>query len=213
MPFPKSAAAILCLSAMVGVCACKHSADASSTVAASSVPAPSYSDPPNVDLGLTVDQAYAAIPHRRTVWNDTDSPATPQEKAYLEVMFPLLDQAIAARVAGLQAYSQGDFSSMDLDAQWQRLINFARAATPPPSLTAYHQDILTALSDERQFFHEWYSARSQFPFASHIENHPSVRAASAASRAAYSELMRKFPSESPSNRDAFFDYHCALDFR
>lgn len=151
----KSAAVSLCLSGMVAVSARKHSAEAPSTIVASSMPAPSYGDPPNIDVGLTVAQAYATIPHRRTVWNDTDSPAKLHEKAYLNAMFRLLDQAIAARVVGLRVYSQGDFNFMDLDAQWQRLINFARATPPPLSLTAYHQEILTALSDERLFFREW----------------------------------------------------------
>jgi hypothetical protein len=39
-----------------------------------------------------------------------------------------------------------------------------------------------------------------------------VQAASAAARAAYGELMSKYPGESQSNKDAFFDFHCALDF-
>jgi hypothetical protein len=31
-------------------------------------------------------------------------------------------------------------------------------------------------------------------------------------RAAYNELMARYPGEAQANKDAFFDYHCALDF-
>jgi hypothetical protein len=34
---------------------------------------PQYGDPPSVDVGMSVEQAYAAIPHRRTVWVERDS--------------------------------------------------------------------------------------------------------------------------------------------
>src|ERR1700687_2902789 len=64
-----------------------------------------YSDPPTVDVGLGVEQAYAAIPHRRTIWVENESTVPPEEKAYLKVMFQVLDQGVAVRVAGLQDYS------------------------------------------------------------------------------------------------------------
>jgi hypothetical protein len=43
--------------------------------------APAYGDPSTLDIGLTVEQAYAAIPHRRTVWNDSESTVPEEEKA------------------------------------------------------------------------------------------------------------------------------------
>lgn len=208
----KSILGLLCVCAFVAMGGCKNSAEAPSNVEASSAATASYGDPPAVDLGLSVEQAYAAIPHRRTVWDGSDSTATAEETAYLNVMFQVVDHAIAVRVAGLQAYSRSEFDSPDIDAQFGRLLIFARASTPPKSLVAYHQDILTALSSDRQFFQDWKANRSQFAFAQHIENHPAVRAASAASHAAYSELMHRFPRENQKNKDAFFDYQCALDF-
>jgi hypothetical protein len=207
-----STAAILSLAALFALTGCKNSAETPATVAASSPAAPSYGAPPSVDVGLTVEQAYAAIPHRRTIWSGPDSTAAPDEKSYLNAMFQLVDQAIALRVAALEAYTRGEFGSLDFDAQFDRLLTFARATQPPKSLVAYHNDIVTVLTADRQFFQDWKTHRSQFAFAGHIENHPSVRAASAASRAAYDELMHRFPTENSSNRDAFFDYHCALDF-
>jgi len=203
---------VLCLCVFAAVSGCQNHTNPAASVAASAPASPVYAAPPTVAVGMSVDRAYAAIPHRRTVWLASDSTATPEENTYLNATFQLVDQAIAARVAGFQSYSRGDFDSLDIDAQFGQLVNYARAATPPKSLAAYHQDILSALSGERQFFQDWKANRGQFVYAEHIENHPAVRAASDASRAAYSELMRLFPREQQNNKDAFFDYHCALDF-
>jgi hypothetical protein len=77
---------------------------------------------------------------------------------------------------------------------------------------AYHQKVLDGLAGQRQFFAEWKSEREQFRFAQQVGGHTGVRNASAALHAAYDELMSKYPNEGAANKDAFFDYHCALDF-
>jgi hypothetical protein len=45
-----------------------------------------HSEPPAVDVGLSVEQAYAAIPHRRTVWTESDSNVPEDERAYLRAI-------------------------------------------------------------------------------------------------------------------------------
>jgi hypothetical protein len=165
-----------------------------------------------VDVGLSVEQAYAAIPHRRTVWVESDSPAPSEQRAYLRVMFQVLDQAVALRVAGQQNFSSQHFDDPDIDGRFDQLITYVRAMPVPPPLASYHQDILAGLSGQRQYFADWKVQRDQFPFAQQVGNDPDVRKASAALRAAYGELMAKYPNETPANKDAFFDYHCALDF-
>jgi hypothetical protein len=173
---------------------------------------PHYNEPPGVDVGLPVEQAYAAIPHRRTVWAEGDSTAPVEEKAYLRVIFQVVDEAIAVRVAGLQNFSARRFEVTDVDGQFERLICFARSMPVPARLGAYHNDIVSALSSDRQLFAEWKSQGDRFPFARQIAGHPGVRAADGALHAAYGELMSTYPGESQANKDAFFDYHCALDF-
>jgi hypothetical protein len=173
---------------------------------------PQQSAPPAIDVGLSVEQAYAAIPHRRTVWVETDSTVPAEEKAYLRAIFELIDQAVAVRVAGLQSFSAQQFDSSDPAANYDQLIGFVRGMSVPNGLATYHQKILEGLTGQRQFFADWKSERAQFRFAQQIGGHAGVRNASAALRAAYNELMSKYPNESPTNKDAFFDYHCALDF-
>jgi hypothetical protein len=173
---------------------------------------PHTNEPPGVDVGLPVEQAYAAIPHRRTVWAEGDSTAPVEEKAYLRVIFQVVDEAIAVRVAGLQNFSARRFEAIDVDGQFERLISFARSMPVPARLGAYHNDIVSALSSDQQFFAEWKSQGDRFPFAQQIAGHPGVRAADGALHAAYGELMSTYPGESQANKDAFFDYLCALDF-
>ena len=173
---------------------------------------PRYGEPPIVDVGLSVEQAYAAIPHRRTVWVESDSTVPAKEKAYLKVMFQVVDQAVAVRVAGVQNFSKQRFDSADIDGEFDRLISFARTMRVPARLALYHNDILQALSNDRRFFEEWELQRERFAFARQAANHPAVRAAAGALQAAYGELMSEYPDESQTNKKAFFDYHYALDF-
>ena len=169
-------------------------------------------DPPMIDVGLNVDQAYAAIPHRRTVWVMADSTVPPAEADYLRVIFAVMDQGVAVRVAGQQNFSAGQFEGSDPVANYDRLIEFARGMPVPGALAAYHQKVLDGLAGQRQFFADWKAERQQFRFAQQIGEHPGARNASAALRAAYNELMAKYPNETATNKDAFFDFHWALDF-
>jgi len=171
-----------------------------------------YDDVPMIEAGITVDQAYAAIPHRRTVWIESDSAVPSEDKPYLKAIFQVLDQAVAVRVASLQNYSSQRFDASDTDGELKKLIDFVNAMPVPKTLTTYHAEILAGLTGERQFFQDWRRERDQFGYAQQIANHPGVRSCSAALRAAYSELMAKYPTENSRNKDAFFDYHCALDF-
>jgi hypothetical protein len=171
-----------------------------------------YSDPPIVSVGPSIDEAYAAIPHRRTIWDENGSTVPSEERPYLRVVFGALDQAVRIRVAGQQNYGSQQFDAADVDGEFDKLIAFVRALPAPKTLVAYRQDVLSALSSERQFFNEWKAQRDQFPFAQQVANHPGVRSASSNLRGAYNELMSHYPNESAANKDAFFDYHCALDF-
>jgi hypothetical protein len=171
-----------------------------------------YGTPPIFNVGLSVDQAYAAIPHRRTVWNDADSTASSAEKDYLKTIFEVLDQATAVRVAGMQNYAAGHSDYSDPDSQYEQLITFTQSMTPPPKLATYHSYVLQGLTNQRQFFTEWKAKAENFGYPQIVSTHPAVQRASGALRSAYQELMRRFPAETQTNKDAFFDYHCALDF-
>ena len=173
----------------------------------------SYSDLPQVNAPLSVDAAYNSIPHRHTVWSDEQTTVPAGEREYLKAMFQVLDQTVVARVAGIQNYSRGDFTSFDAEGQLGRLGDYVRQAQVPPPLADYNNRVLAALAGEQQFFHDWKSGTDNFDYMKQVNSHPGVNQSSAALRAAYQDLMSKYPQESEANRDAFFDYHCAADFR
>jgi hypothetical protein len=125
---------------------CKASPDKPGHAAVVEAAPPVYTEPPTIDAGLSVEQAYAAISHGRTIWADSESSVPYQEKAYLNVIFRVLDQAVAVRVASLQNYSNQRFDDFDTDAEFDRLITFVRGMPVPKALSAYHKDILDGLS-------------------------------------------------------------------
>lgn len=173
----------------------------------------SYGDPPQVNAGMSVDDAYTAIPHRRTVWSGDQTTVPAGEREYLNAMFQVLDQTVVARVAGIQNYSRGDFGSFDAEGELGQLSEYVHRMQVPLRLADYNNRVLAALAGEQQFFHDWKSDPDHFDYARGVNSHPGVNQSSAALRAAYQDLISKYPQESEANRDAFFDYHCAADFR
>jgi hypothetical protein len=164
-----------------------------------------------LNLDLSVDAAYAAIPHRRTAVDFAASNMPDEDKRFLEVAFHLIDQAIRLRVAACQNSEVRDSQSIsDLD----RLVEYLQNTEAPATLTTYQAHLLQALTDQRAFFEEWRTEGQQFQYSSPqaIPSHPKVQSASTALRAAYGILMAKYSSETNNNKEAFFDYHCALDF-
>lgn len=200
--------------ALLGACAApdarlEAAGEAGESVAAG---AAAYPEPPAVVADFGVEEAYAAIPHRRTVWDAGASPATAAERAYLEVAFTVAERATAVRVGGLRRYWNEDFAGVDVLGGYDGLIAYLASVEPPPRLAAYHGKLAIALADQRAFFAEWERAEAGFPHARDLATHPKVRSASAALKAAYRQLMSRYPGEGAHNRDAFFDVHCALDF-
>lgn len=205
-PFRYIPIVLFALGAFAG---CKSSAEKPDVVEAQGL---DYGHPPAFNVGLSVNQAYEAIPHRRTVWEEADSTASAPEKAYLKTIFEVLDQATAVRVAGMQNYAAGHLEYSDPDAEYEQLINFTRGMAPPKKLENYHGYILLALTNQRQFFTDWKSKGDAFGYPLCLKTHPGVQRSSGALRSAYNELMAHFPADAAANKDAFFDYHCALDF-
>lgn len=173
----------------------------------------SYADPPQANARMGVEGAYAVIPHRRTVWNDEQTTVPAGEREYLKAMFQVLDQTVVARSAGIQNYSRGDFTSFDAEGELGQLSDYVRRAQVPPGLADYNKQLLAALAGEQQFFQDWKSDSDDFDYTRQVNSHPGVNQSSAALRTAYQVLMSKYPQESPRNQEAFFDYHCAADFR
>jgi hypothetical protein len=169
---------------------------------------------PTLNLNLSVDAAYAAIPHRRTAMDFAASNMPDQDKRFLEVAFHLIDQAIRLRVTAYQKFARSEVGDSQPLSDMDRLVDYLQNTEAPASLSSYQARLLQALSDQRAFFEEWQTQGQQFQYGrpQTIGTHPKVQSASTALREAYGILMETYPSEGNHNKEAFFDYHCALDF-
>jgi hypothetical protein len=172
---------------------------------------PTMATAPTLNLDLSVDAAYAAIPHRRIAMDFAASNMPDEDKRFLEVAFHLIDQAIRLRVTACQ---NSEFRDSQSISELDRLVEYLQNTEAPATLASYQDNLLQALTDQRAFFEEWRTEGQQFQYGSSqaIASHPRVQSASTALRAAYGILMAKYSSESNNNKEAFFDYHCALDF-
>lgn len=131
---------------------------------------------------MSVADAYASIPHRRTAFDRSAATMSAGEADGLERLFALVDRAIVARVTktghdGVLA----ELRSLDL----------------PPRLGRVHSLVTDAVVAERAYL---------------AGDAAAIQTASARLHEAYAELMRLYPGEGAHNRDAFYDYLCALDF-
>ena len=95
-----------------------------------------------------------------------------------------------------------------------QLIDYLQTIEAPSGLSRYQSTLLKALSDQRAFFDEWRNEGQQFQYSNGqtLGAHPRVQSASSSLKEAYGILMQTYPGESNHNKQAFFDYHCALDF-
>jgi hypothetical protein len=164
---------------------------------------------PAVSFALTVDEAYKGIPHARTVF-DLDHAAMPKdEKECLSKIFELTDQALIIRVQTLQAFRSGNFQSDDYINQYDDVLNQLRSVDVPPKLGQVHRQIGKAIEAQKKFFSKWHTMGRVM---GNIAGESEVQASSQNLHEAYGLLMNLYPNETANNKQAFFDYLCALDF-
>ena len=219
MPLIRSVALLVIASVSICLTACSSSSQGQSSRKFVNSPNAGSRSLPNVavapvfDLDLSVDAAYAAIPHRRTAMDFAASNMPEQDKRFLEVAFHVIDQAIRLRVTAYQKFSRGAIDPQ-LISDMDRLIDYLQNTEAPDNLSTYQVQLLQALSDQRGFFVEWQKQGQQFRYgnAQMIGTHEKVQSASTELKSAYGILMQTYPGEVSNNKEAFFDYHCALDF-
>lgn len=157
---------------------------------------------------MSLADAYASIPHRRTPYSVASSGATRPQAEALARLFELSDQAMVLRVRGLAALHSRDLASLrDVLQDYRGPLDILQKAPVPPEMQQVQSLVLLAVRQHKIFFESKLAAGvSDAVFT------PVVYQASGNLRRAYSLLMEAFPKESPRNRQAFFDHLCALDF-
>ena len=156
---------------------------------------------------MSVEEAYRAIPHQRTIFDSSRSNIDLVERHYLTTFFALIDRAVVARVESVRDIRAGREPDM---MAYKSILSDLDALSVPARLRQAQSFVRNAISDQRQALQRWSANPS---LLSHIATDPSVASASNNLHRAYSELMRLYPSEPKMNKQAFFDYLCALDYR
>jgi hypothetical protein len=149
---------------------------------------------------LTVDEAYRAIPHNRTVFDVKAGKMDMSIAKDLLRIFEHVDEAIVLRVETMKSRS-----GRQVLPKYQNLISKMESETIAKSLQPILALIVGAIRDQSEVF-----AKSEGQSANFSDPH--VRSASQKLHSAYQSLMQTFPSEGSVNKQAFFDYLCALDF-
>ena len=157
----------------------------------------------------TVEDAYRAIPHRRTVFDESAARMSAEEKRFLSALFHLVDEAIVARVRRTQWIVSNGKKGSATSRHAVVLATLGELSVPRP-LESVHRLVVQAIKEQQAFLDE---AGKEMPLSKQqIHRHAKVRSASSKLHQAYGELLRRFPREGAQNKQAFFDYLCALDF-
>jgi len=154
--------------------------------------------------GMTVDEAYQAIPHQKTRFDAAAASMGGDEKAFLDVFFELVDLAVVERVSAMQSISSGKAVAFNYDAIERRLMSIE----VPEKLKTAHALVRQAVEEQRKYLEQWKNSGGAFNVSD-----PLISSSSAKLVQAYGELMRIYPSENAHNKKAFFDHLCALDFK
>jgi hypothetical protein len=169
--------------------------------------------------GMTIDEAYQSIPHKRTPYNSQVSALSLPEREFLSRFFALSDQALVERVATLAAFRAGDrqrFTTYEANAS--RILAELRTLPEPPSARGFVPMLSEAIQQQHLFFQKWDTALAEqrsfaFPTGTATSGvDPNVGKASAELRRLYANLMARYATEHARNREAFYQHLCALDF-
>lgn len=167
--------------------------------------APRYSTP--MVQSLTVDEAYRKIPHRRTEYQQQGSTISEEEAAYLQQLFNVVDNAVVERVATLHAIL-GTGETADYEKNYLQILTMIQSRPVPMKARPAHRLIEEAIREQSEFLAQWENkGSSQFE-----SSHPLVQSSHRKLYKAYQLLMAAYPGETQHNKQAFFDYLCALDF-
>ena len=160
-------------------------------------------------LALSVEEAYQAIPHRRTVFLVGEARMPEKQKQYLNEFLHLVDLAMVDRVQMLQ-WLTSNGQIVKPAENYDEILQQIGALDTPPSLMTMQQLVVEAVKEQRAFLESW--GKTERKHFDGWRDQPEVRDASRKLIEAYQILMSTYPAENDHNKQAFFDYLCALDF-
>ena len=153
---------------------------------------------------LEIDQAYRLIPHQQTTFKLHRSTIPESEARGVAHLLSLAEQAMVERVdAQAKGPDRSGYLSRIDSILWQ-----IDHLDVPANIAAAREHILTAVQQHRAYF-ELHGANESGARAARQQL---IQSSHGHLISAYNRLMQSYPAETQHNKQAFFDYLCALDF-
>lgn len=166
---------------------------------------------------MTIEQAYLAIPHKRTQFDLKQSTLPDAEKAYLDHFFFVTDLALQKRMMMLHYFKkeQEQFYLKTYNTEIGNMIATFNLIPPPTEQLKKATDTLkTALRQQQKFFNDWADAKDTDKYRRLQKNYKSelmVISSHNSIMSIYTLLSETYPEEAEHNKKAFYDHLYALD--
>ncbi len=155
-------------------------------------------------FALEVDKAYRLIPHRQTPFILHKSDIPQKEAAKVAQLLSLAERAMVARVGAMHNGPVKDSYFSQIDTILWQLDNL----DTPENLRQAQIHVMAAIRQQRGYF-ELHKADGD---KAQVERNKLIQSSHQHLLTAYGILMQLYPLETRHNKQAFFDYLCALDF-
>jgi hypothetical protein len=161
---------------------------------------------------MSIEEAYQAIPHRRTVFEGYNSKLNKMQIQSLQFMFDLTEQGIMIKVESLDSLFKNDTKQLASHLQeYRALVANISALKMPAELDSVKNMILQAIVLQQGYFEN--KLKTGQPYSQQeVISSKVLHDASLKLHQAFESLVRIYPSETAHNKAAFEDYLCALDF-
>jgi hypothetical protein len=165
----------------------------------------------NVDVLLTVKEAYDWIPHDQTTFDLMKSTLPKEDQEYYQKFFSLIDQAVVIRVFYLRQLRVGKKISDNFELYENLLKEFSQLAS---NKYPAWKDVHEAIKEQYTYFKEWNAAGLDYRQKIGIDSDvsPLISSSSQKLHNAYGTLMAMHSNEGEHNKKSFFNHLCALDF-
>ena len=126
----------------------------------------------------------------------------------MEQVFSLVDLAVVERIVLLRNIQAKTPKVIRLE-NYDQILKRLMTISVPSGLNYFHHQVVAAIMEEKHY----YQGLGEQPSISAVNKwHPLIRRPHRRLVASYQFLASRYPQESGSNQQAFFEHLCALDF-
>ncbi len=164
---------------------------------------------------MSVEEAYSAIPHRKTDFITQYSKIDSASIKYLEQMFDLVNRAIVQRVQVLQWFASRGERGKSYEEYSENITTIQKTLdelNAPAFLVNVKSLVAQSIKDQSDYFKSWDSRVRGGEAFQFNRGDPLIQSSHNGLVNAYYQLMQTFPRENGVNKQAFYDHLCALDF-